>query len=186
MFRMGRKYKIPAFYNQAKASLLKEIPTTMEMGQGKKPGTEIKFPSEIDMLNLAVENEVLAILPMLYWRIAIRKVVSRRKLSYVTRLLHMTHLLNLQETIFAGEARPDGTIAYLSPEAFYTTIVGRNRMVQDNSRHAEWIFKLGKNNDCTSMGRCHEAADRLLYSICIPDGTKTSKFLRGMRHCLSF
>jgi len=64
---MGAKYDIPTLYNQAKASMRKEIPVTLEEESLWKPGVEINYPSILDLLNLAFEYNVQEVLPMLYW-----------------------------------------------------------------------------------------------------------------------
>ncbi|TFK22935.1 hypothetical protein FA15DRAFT_671032 [Coprinopsis marcescibilis] len=151
MIRMGRKYDIPHLLNGGLNRLISEFPSKLAEWEKLPPHYTHLVQEEgllFDIVNLALENNIQAILPAAYY-------------------LCVQDLNDL----LSGIKRSDGSIARLPSDVQRTCIIGRERILQSQSQYTfAWVELMGTGEqvDCSLPQVCTEIGNQLTKEIWIP------------------
>ncbi|KAJ7712649.1 hypothetical protein B0H14DRAFT_3018137 [Mycena olivaceomarginata] len=147
--RLGRKYDFKALFDIAVERLAFKNPTTLEEYKTVDHSTTwIVHYAGIDynMLTLARENNLLAILPCAYYRFAKGSL----------------------ESIFREIQSPDGTVSTLSSSDRITCTLGHERLLQaqwQSCSSLSWLIAWKPAPNCKDVSRCQQWQQSILNTI---------------------
>ncbi len=164
MLRLGSKYDFVQLREEALLRLRFEFPSTLqEWDRLPSEYTHILEQKGIlfDIINLALEQGIVSILPPAYY-LCIEDIVSQVFKQYAS-------LKYQQNEIFLGEMRDDGSITHLPPETQRACILGKEKILTEQANATlAWLDNEFISDDCFNPKQCTNVCSGLLVSIYKP------------------